>query len=251
MKILEPLWRSRPETASRVRGRIESILDYAKAGGWRDGENPCRWRGHLDKLLPARAKVRKVEHHAALPWREIGAFMAKLREQTSVSASCLQFLILTACRSGEVLGSPHMGNSGRPHEGGREHRVPLSEAAMAVLRHMASVRLYGDSSALIFPGGRPGKSLSSLSMLKTARAIGGAVTIHGFRSSFRDWCGEATNFPRELAEKALAHALSSAVEAAYQRGDMFEKRRKLMGAWADFCGRPALTGKVVQLNRAG
>jgi integrase len=257
MRILESLWREKPETASRVRGRIESILDYAKVSGWRDGENPARWRGHLEKKLPNRSKVRDVQHHAALPWREIGAFMAALRLQTNIAARALEFLILTAVRSGEVLGARWneidwecrvWAIPAARMKASREHRVPLSEAAMAVLRHLASVRLYGDSSALIFPGARIGKQLSGVSMSRAIRITGAASTVHGMRSTFRDWCGESTNFPREIAEAALAHAVGSAVEQAYRRGDALEKRRRLMEAWGQFCGRTA-SAKVLPLSR--
>jgi integrase len=259
MKILEPLWQSRPETASRVRGRIESILDFAKVGGQRDGENPARWRGHLDHLLPNRSKVRAVKHFAALPWREIGAFMAKLREQSSVAARCLEFTLLTATRSGESRGARWSeidweGSTwaipAARMKAGREHRIPLSEPAMAVLRHMASIRADLRLEALIFPGGRTGQTLSDVSMTRAIRVTGASSTVHGLRSSFRDWAGESTNFPREVCEAALAHTVGSAVKAAYRRGDALEKRRRLMEAWAAFCARQTSAGKVVQLNRA-
>lgn len=256
VKIIEPLWLKKTETASRVRGRIESILDYAKARAWREGENPARWRGHLDHLLPARAKVQRVEHHAALPWREIGGFVGRLRQNSGIMARCLEFLILTACRSGEVLGA-RWSEIDLAHavwtipaeriKGGHEHRVPLSEPALAVLREMAQLSTEG----FVFPGYRLGRPLSGVALAKAVHAAGGnGVTVHGFRSTFRDWCAEATNYPRELAEAALAHALPNKVEAAYQRGDLLEKRRRLMAEWAAFCGKPMIAGEVVPLRAA-
>jgi integrase len=258
MQIVEPLWKVKPETASRVRGRIESILDYAKVRDWRAGENPARWRGHLDHLLPARSKVRRVEHHAALPWREIGAFVAALHGQTGVSARTLEFAVLTAGRSGEVRGATwaemdlREGTWTIPYgrtKAGRGHRVPLTKAALAILEKMAELRTDGRPGALVFPGGRSGRPLSDVALAKAIRAAGWTdATTHGFRSSFRDWCAEATNYPRELAEKALAHTLSDKVEAAYQRGDMFDKRRRLMSEWAEFCARPIVAAEVVPIR---
>jgi integrase len=258
-KIIEPLWTEKPETASRVRGRIESILDYAKARGWRDGENPARWRGHLDHLLPARAKVQRVEHHAALPWRQIGAFMDKLGRQEGVAALALRLAILTAARSGEVRGATWT-EIDLDHavwtipadrmKAGREHRVPLSDAAVAVLRRVILLRdrEHGD---FVFPGGRSGRPLSDVAVSKAAKVAGGDdATVHGFRSTFRDWCAEATGYPREVAEAALAHVVRDKTEAAYQRGDFFDKRRKLMAEWATFCGRVAAPAADVVALRA-
>lgn len=260
MGIVEPLWQAKPETASRVRGRIEFILDYAKAREWRAGENPARWRGHLDHLLPGREKVQRVEHHAALPWRGIGAFMDKLGRQQGVAALALRFAILTAARSGEARGATWReidldnGIWAIPAErmkAGREHRVPLSDAALGVLRQMAPLRdrHHGD---LVFPGGRLGRPLSDVAVSKAAKvASGDDATVHGFRSTFRDWCAEATGYPREVAEAALAHVVRDKTEAAYQRGDFFDKRRKLMAEWATFCGRVAApAGDVVSLRAA-
>ena len=250
-KIIEPLWRTKTETASRVRGRIEAVLDYAKARGWREGENPARWRGHLDQLLPARSKVQRVEHHAALDWRKIGAFMARLRRMSGMSARCLEFLILTAARSSEVRGA-RWSEFDLAHKlwivpasrmkAAREHRVPLSEPAMAVLRQVAQ---FG-SEGFVFPGL---KAASGLSDVALAKAVDAGATVHGFRSTFRDWAAETTAYPRELAEAALAHALSDKVEAAYQRGDLLEKRRAMMKAWAAFCAREMVAGEVVRLSR--
>jgi integrase len=258
MRVLESLWREKTETASRLRGRIESVLDYATARGWRSGENPARWRGHLDNLLPARSKVAKVEHHSALPWRDIGAFMATLAEEEGVSALALRFAILTAARTGEVIGARwseidmQAGLWNVPAarmKAAREHRVPLSDGALVVLREVAKPRTNPNMEGFVFPGRKAGKPLSSMAFLMLLRRMGrGDLTAHGFRSTFRDWCAEATNYPREVAEAALAHTLRDKTEAAYQRGDLMEKRRRLMAEWAGFCARPAATGKVVALH---
>ena len=261
MRILEPLWQDKTETASRLRGRIEAVLDYATARGWRTGENPARWRGHLDNLLPARSKVARVEHHAALPWRDIGAFMAALSEEEGISALALRFAILTAARTGEVIGARwsefDMGEAvwtvpaGRM-KAAREHRVPLSERVLDVLREMAKLRTNPNVDGFVFPGGKLGKPLSSMALLMLLRRMGrGDLTAHGFRSTFRDWCAEATNYPREVAEAALAHTLRDKTEAAYQRGDLMEKRRRVMADWTTFCGRPATAGEVVPLRAGG
>jgi integrase len=255
-KALEPIWLDKPETAGRVRGRIESILDWAKARGYREGENPARWRGHLENLLPKKTKVRRVEHHAALPYAELSAFMTELRQQNGIAARALQFTILTAARTGEAIGArwDEINTAerfwtvpGDRMKAGKEHRTPLSDAAIAVLDEMWAIR----SGKFVFPGDRPGRPLSNMAMTMALRRMGrGGLTIHGFRSSFRDWVAERTNFPREVAEMALAHAVSDKVEAAYRRGDLFQKRRQLMGAWARYCGVPAIAGEVVALTAA-
>jgi integrase len=259
MAALEPIWRTKSETASRLRGRIEAVLDYAKARGWRTGENPARWRGHLANLLPARAKMVSVEHHAALPWSEIGAFMAELRQQNGVSARALEFAILTAARSGEVIGArwSEVDSTGiwtvpaDRMKVGKEHRVPLSGPALDLLDGMARLRTDHARAAHVFPGKKPGRSLNVTAFLLTLRRMGrGDLTAHGFRSSFRDWCAEATSYPREVAEAALAHSVESKAEAAYRRGDLFEKRRRLMEEWGEFCGHlPTSTAEVVRLRR--
>ena len=261
MRVLEPLWREKTETASRLRGRIQSVLDYATARGWRSGENPARWRGHLDKLLPARSKVAKAEHHAALPWPEIGAFMMRLARQEGVSALALRFAILTAARTNEVLGARWSEIDLQAAvwtvpadrmKASREHRVPLSGAALEVLREAAKLRANPKAGCYVFPGGKAGKPLSSMALLMLLRRMErGDLTAHGFRSTFRDWCAEATNYPREVAEAALAHTLRDRTEAAYQRGDLMEKRRRLMAEWATFCARTAATGEVVTLRAGG
>ena len=256
MKAVEPIWNEKPETASRVRGRIEAILDWATARGFRAGENPARWRGHLDKLLPKKTKVRRIEHHAALPYREIAAFMAELRPQEGIAARALELAILTAARTGEVIGAlwGELDLADRlwtiPAErmkADKEHRVPLSDAAIAILEDLQRVR-QGD---YVFPGGRAGRPISNMAMTMTLRRMGrGELTVHGFRSSFRDWAAERTGFPAEVAEMALAHAVSDKVEAAYRRGDLFQKRQQLMDAWARYCATPAPAGKVVSFAAA-
>jgi integrase len=243
MKVLEPIWADKPETASRVRGRIEAVLSWAKVSGYRDGQNPAQWRGHLDQLLPAKTKVRKVVHHAALPYRDIGTFMAKLHEHTSISARALEFVILTATRTGETLGAAWNEVNLKERlwiipenrmKGDAEHRVPLSAPAIAILKEMHEIRR-GD---LVFPGAKQGRPLSDMSLLMLLRRMGyGEFTSHGFRSTFRDWAAELTSFPSEVAEMALAHKIPDAVEAAYRRGDLLAKRHELMKAWASFVSR--------------
>ncbi len=239
LRVIEPLWTTKTETASRVRGRIESVLDWCKVNRLRDGENPARWTGHLDQVLPARSKVAKQEHFAALPWSEIGAFMARLRTKPGIAARALEFAILTAARSGEVRGArwdeiDHEGKAwtvpSDRMKAGIEHRVPLSPTAMKLL---AQVRDSTPTGELIFPG--PRGQLSDAAMTKALRDMGLTVTAHGFRSTFRDWAGESTHHPREVIEHALAHRLADKAEAAYQRGTLFEKRRALMNDWADYC----------------
>jgi integrase len=260
LAAIEPIWLSKPETASRLRGRIERILDLAKTRGWRAGENPAAWKGHLALTLPARSKVRKVEHHAALPWREIADFMLALKDQQGVGARALQFAILTAARSGEVRGArwseidmsaaTWIVPAGRM-KGGREHRVPLPKTALDVLREMAAARLSKDSEALVFPGRDAGRPLSDMSLTAVLRRMRrGDLTAHGFRSSFRDWAAETTANPTELVEMALAHAVGNKVEAAYRRGDLFEKRRRLMVEWASFCAtqRASESSNIVALR---
>jgi integrase len=239
-KAIEPIWATKPETASRVRGRIERVLDWATVRGYRQGENPARWRGHLEKLLPARRKMAAVEHHAALPYAELPAFMADLRQREGVAARALEFAVLTAARTGEVLGGRWSEidlegrlwtvPAGRMKKAWREHRVPLSEPALTILTGLDRM---GD---LVFPGQRRGRPLSDMALLMLLRRMGrGDLTAHGFRSTFSDWCAEETSFPSEVREMALAHTVGDKVEAAYRRGDLFEKRRQLAEAWARYC----------------
>jgi integrase len=246
MAALAPIWRTKTETATRLRGRIESVLDYAKVLGWRTGENPALWRGHLAKLLPKPSKVRSVVNHPALPWREMGSFMENLRTRGGLPARALELTILTAARTGEVLGArwtefdlaeaiwriPAARMKAR-----REHRVPLSEPALAVLNKLLPMRdpLAGD---WVVPGARERRPLSNMAMDMLLRRMGrDHITVHGFRSAFRTWSAEATGYAGEIAEAALAHVKGDRVEAAYQRTDFFEKRRRLMDDWAAFCAR--------------
>lgn len=261
VKALKPIWLSKPETASRLRGRIEAILAAAGAKQMRTGPNPATWRNHLEHWLPEQPKkAERVQHHPALPWQEIGDFVAGLRARPGTAARALEFIILTACRSGEAFGATwaeiDMGAKvwtvpGARMKAKREHRVPLSEPALAILREQAKARTGDDPTAFIFPGRKAGRPLSDMSLTMMLRGMKRAVTTHGFRSTFRDWCAEATNYPREVAEQALAHTLKDKVEAAYRRGDALEKRRKMMEAWAEFCSRPSKgSGQVVPIRAA-
>jgi integrase len=260
MKVVEPLWRSIPETAYRIRGRIEAILDWARVRNHRTGENPARWKGHLDHLLPSRGKVHRRKHLAALPYIELSGFMVALSEQEGIAARALEFTILTATRVGEtrfarwsefdLLDKTWIVPASRM-KSGREHRVPLSARVLAILEGM-QVHRHADGG-FVFPGGKVGRPLADTVLLRLLQRMGrGDLTVHGFRSSFRDWAAERTNFPSEVAEMALAHVVGSKVEAAYRRGDLFDKRRKLMEAWASYCAQPAAADrrKVVSL-RAG
>ncbi len=241
LAVLEPLWRSKPETASRLRGRIERVLSFAKARGMRSGENPAQWRGHLDAILPRRPMLTRG-HHKALPFREVPAFMQRLREMEGVAPRALEFAILTAARSGEVFGLVWSELSlderlwvvpGPRMKGGREHRVPLTGRTVKILQQLK--RLRAEESQLVFPGGKRGRPLSETSLEAVVKRMEVDATPHGFRSSFRDWAGDATAFPREVAEAALAHIVGDKAERAYRRGDALEKRRKLMEEWQKFC----------------
>lgn len=253
MRILEKdnFWNEKTETASRVRGRIESVLDWATVRKYRTGENPARWKGHLDKLLPARSKVKKTEHHAALPWLQMGAFMVKLREQQGTAAKAVELAILTACRSGEVRGAVweefdlEAGIWIIPPErmkAKKEHRVPLQEKAIQLLRKQKELFPNG----YVFPGMKEGKPLSDMSLTAVLRRMEqNEITVHGFRSSFRDWAAESTAYPNEMVEMALAHTIGNKVEAAYRRGDLFEKRRRMMNDWANFCDTVIKAGEAL------
>ncbi|WP_243634621.1 tyrosine-type recombinase/integrase [Roseicella frigidaeris] len=253
LACLTPIWTEKPETATRLRGRIEAVLDYAAARGWREGPNPARWRGHLANLLPRRSKVARVEHHAALPWQEMASFMVRLRQQPGIAARALEFCILTGTRTSETLGARWAEVDltaavwivpGERMKAGREHRVPLSGPALEVLRTMNELRqVSGDG--FIFPGSKEARPLSSMAMLMLLRRMKlGHLTVHGFRSAFRDWCEKATSTPHAVAEAALAHTIGDKVEAAYRRGDLFQKRRELMDRWAEYCAKvlPAEVG---------
>jgi integrase len=268
MRVLEPMWNSKPETASRLRGRIESILDWAKVRGLRAGENPARWRGHLEALLPARAKVRAVRHHPALPFREIAAFVAALRQREGLAALALEFAILTAVRSSEVRGATwdefDLAAKVWTIPASRmkmkiEHAVPLSPRAVEIIEQLRRTK----SGPFVFPG-KGGKPLSDMTLSAVIKRMNGdssppiwrdpkqdaAIVPHGFRSTFRDWAAERTSYAQEVAEAALAHAVGNKVEAAYRRGDLFEKRRRLMTEWAKFCTTPNQSAKnvVVPIN---
>lgn len=273
LAALEPIWHTKTETASRVRGRIEAILDWATVRQYRAGENPARWKGHLDKVLPAAATVSNSGHHPALPVYEMGAFMARLRTMDGMGALALEFAILTAARSGEVRGAlwPEIdmkslvwtipGERMKSEKGKKipkAHRVPLTDAALQIL---LKVPQWGESE-LVFPSSL-GRELSDGTLSAAIKRLnesgdcrwvdpadGRQAVPHGFRSTFRDWCSENTNYPNEMAEMALAHAVGDKVEAAYRRGDMFEKRRRMMADWARFCDMEQYSGEVIPINRA-
>lgn len=258
MRVLRPLWDRAPETGSRLRGRIEAVLDAAKARGWREGENPARWKGHLASRLPSPRKVKATEHHPALPWGDLDGFLAELRQREGVAARAVELAILTACRSGEVRGM-RWGEveldaavwtvPGKRMKAGKPHRVPLSAPAVLLLRQMRTGQ--PGAAALVFPGAKAGAPLSDMSMTAVLRRMntvaegqtppwrdgvtGEPITVHGFRSTFRVWAGERAPYPREVVEAALAHTLKDKVEAAYQRSDLMERRRPLMEEWATFC----------------
>ena len=248
IKVLDPIWTTKPETASRLRGRIEAVLDFAKVRGYRDGENPARWKGHLKEALPAVSKVRKIKHHAALPYTEIGAFMADLRQRQGGAAGALEFAILTVARTSEVIGVrwPEIDMAQRiwtvPAErmkAGVEHRIPLSEQALALLGRVAATKV----NDVVFCGQKPGHPLSNMALLMMLRRMGRSdITVHGFRSTFRDWAADRTTFPREVVEAALAHTVVNKTEAAYRRSDLFEKRRPLIQQWGSFCDQLVADG---------
>jgi integrase len=254
LAILKPIWSTKPETASRVRGRIEKVLDAAKAKGYRDGgENPARWRGHLDRLLPKQSNLAR-RHHAAMPYEKVAAFVGELRRVQAVAALALEFCIITAARSGEVLGArwSEIDFDAKVWvvpparmKAGREHRVPLSHRAVTILAELAEAKR-GD---FVFAGQKPGRPLSNGAMnMVLCRMNVEDVTVHGFRSSFRDWAGNVSHFPREVAETALAHVVGDKAEQAYRRSDALEKRRQLMEAWAAYC-EPGARGTVLRLGR--
>jgi integrase len=256
LAILEPMWKTKAETAGRVRGRIETILDAAKARGYRDGENPARWRGHIAQILPARAKLARG-HHKALAYDQLPAFMDDLRQREAIAALALEFTILTASRTGEVIGARwdevdlEKGIWIIPAtrmKAGREHRVPLSAQAVDILKGTEAL-----GKPWLFPSARGG-TLSGMAMSMLLRRMNVDVTVHGFRSCFRDWAAECTAYPHEVAEMALAHTVESKVERAYRRGDLFDKRRRLMESWAAHCaGNSATNGTVtvIRQSRAG
>ncbi len=250
--ILRPMWHDKRETASRLRGRIEMVLDSAAARGLLTGPNPARWKGGIKNILPAKRPAQG--HHEAMPWGEVPAFVAYLRSRDEIAARALEFTILTAARSGEVrLATPDEFDldarlwtvPADRMKANRPHRVPLSPRAVEIVREC--LELGGD---FVFPGRRAKSPLSDMTLTMSLRRQGSKYTAHGFRSSFRDWVGDATSFPREVAEAALAHVIGDETEAAYRRGDALEKRRLLMSSWAAYLDGPA-TGKVVRLHRVG
>ena len=242
LAVLRPLWASRPETAARLRGRIEHVLDAARAKGFREGVNPALWRGHLDKLLTKQSKVERG-HHAAMPYARVPAFLAKVRERDAVAALAIEFTVLTAARTGEVLGAVWdeidldqkvWTIPAARMKAGRQHRVPLSAAAVTILKKIQKIRV----GNYVFPSRKPDRPLSNMAMEMVLRRMKiENATMHGFRSSFRDWVGNETDFQREVAEAALAHVVGDAAEQAYRRGDALEKRRAMMDAWAIYCMR--------------
>lgn len=260
LRVLDPIWKDKNETASRVRGRIEAILDWAKARGYRDGENPAAWKGNLAHALPKRSKARRVVHHPALPYREMPSFVEDLQDLEGLSSDALLFTILTAARTGEAIYAKWEEIDveaalwtvpAERTKTAREHRVPLSAPAMKLLRRLQKTT---GRKGYVFPGSKPKKPLSNMAMLKTLERIGRTdLTVHGFRSSFRDWAEEQTAFGGSIAEAALGHIVGDKVEAAYRRGDLFEKRQKLMEAWARFITTPAQeSGKVISItNKKG
>ena len=255
MKVLEPIWTTKPETAARIRGRIESVLNWAKARGYRTGENPALWKGHLSNLLPAHSKIAKVKHHAALPYDQTSQFIDALRRQDGIASLALEFAILTAARTGEIIGARWAEIDleakvwtvpASRMKNGREHRVPLSVEALAVLTKVSQ----GEPEEFVFAG-RKKRPLSNMAFLMLLRRMGhDKLTGHGFRSTFRDWAAERTNFQAEIAEAALGHVVGNKVEAAYRRGDFFEKRRRLMEAWAQFATTAPSDAVVVSLREA-
>jgi len=255
MRALEPIWERVPETATRVRNRIELVLDWATAREYRKGENPARWRGHLDKLLPKPSKLKSEKHFAALPFDDVPKFMTNLRAEPGTAPVAVEFTILTAARSGEVRGArwEEIDFAAKtwtiPAErmkAKREHRVPLTPRALEILEGLRA----SNDTGLIFQGRIADAPLSDMSLTAVLRRMKCDVTVHGFRSTFRDWAGERTAFPSEVAEAALAHTLKNKVEAAYRRGDFFEKRRKLMEAWSSYCSQPPAKGSVIGINSA-
>ncbi len=252
LKVLTPIWESKTETATRVRQRIEAVLNWATAREYRTGTNPALWKGHLDKLLAKPAKVKRVKHHPSLPYPEIGAFVASLRLQEGIAARCLEHVILTACRTNEAtkavwseidLEAKIWIIPPERMKSGREHRVPLSPRAVEVLKALPRIDDY------VFPG--PRGTLSNNAMLKVLERMGRSdITTHGFRSTFRTWVAETTAYPREIAEAALGHVLRDRVEAAYQRGDLLEKRRRLMQAWARYCDKPTRKATITSIRGA-
>jgi integrase len=254
LKILEPIWLTKTETATRVRGRIENVLDWATTREYRQGLNPARWRGHLETLLPKPSKVSKIDHHAALPFKLLGGFVKLLRKETCTAARALEFTILVVARTSEVLNAKwceiDMDEKiwiipAYRMKSGKEHRIPLNERAIQLLEEMKKIK----SNDYIFPGMKLGRPLSNMSMLAVLKRLERSdLTTHGFRSTFRDWAGESTAYPREVIEHALAHQLKDKAEAAYARGTLFDKRKRLMADWANYCNTIQHNGRVTSIR---
>lgn len=253
--VLEPLWVTKTETATRLRGRIESVLTWAKVSGYRKGENPARWKDNLDGVLPKPGKLKKIQHHKAVPWKAAASFMVQLRQCDGIAPKALEFLILTATRSGEVRGAQWQEIDAQARswtipaermKADKEHIIPLCEDAMNLLRQLP--RLEGND--LIFPAARGGQ-LSDMTLSAVMRRMKVNATPHGFRSTFRDWCSESTNYPNEVAEMALAHTIASGVEKAYRRGDLLVKRTRLMEDWCKYLNTPIASGAVVSIRGIG
>jgi integrase len=252
LQILEPIWKAKAETASRLRGRMETILDAAKARGYRDGENPARWRGHIAQILPVRSRLTRG-HHKAMPYDAIPAFVGALHQREAVSALALEFTVLTAARTGEVIGAKWAEVDfakatwtipPNRMKAGKEHRVPLSPRAVEILKSTQGLR-----KEWLFPATKGG-SMSGMAMSMLLRRMKVDVTVHGFRSSFRDWSAECTGYAHEVAEMALAHTIENKVERAYRRGDLFDKRRRLMDDWAAYCAMPATAvGNITPIRK--
>jgi integrase len=255
VQVLEPIWIAKTETATRLRGRIESVLTWAKVAGYREGENPARWKDNLDAVLPKPGKLKKVQHHKAIPWKDAASFMVQLRQCEGIAPKALEFLILTATRSGEVRGAQwqeidtQIGIWTIPAErmkADKEHIVPLCDDALNLLKQLP--RLEGND--LIFPAARGGQ-LSDMTLSAVMRRMKVNATPHGFRSTFRDWCSESTNYPNEVAEMALAHTISNGVEKAYRRGDLLAKRTRMMEDWCKYLNTPVASGVVVPIREVG
>jgi len=255
LKVLEPIWHLTPETASRLRARIERVLSWATVSGYRTGDNPARWRGHLDQRLPQRSKIAKVKHHPALPFDQLPDFIAELRQRPGISPRALEFTILTAARTGEVIGATWDEIDFEKKtwtippdrmKAEREHRVPLCDQAIAILKELPREQ----GNGFVFIGGKQGAPLSNMAMLELMKGMRPGYVPHGFRSTFRDWAAECTGYANHIVEKALAHVVADKVEAAYRRGDLFEKRRKLMADWCRYCSSPKAEGRVVAFKAA-
>ena len=253
LEVLRPIWSTKTETATRVRARLEAVLDWATTNNYREGLNPARWKGHLKNLLAKPSKVAEVVHHQALPVRAVGAFMRDLRGHSGMGARALEFAILCASRSGEVRGATWAEIDldaavwtipAARMKMGKEHRVPLSDAALELLKALPRIQ----DNELVFPAARGGQ-LSDMTLSAVLRRMKVPAVPHGFRSTFRDWCAEFTNYPRDVAEMALAHAIGDKVEAAYRRGDLFGKRQKMMQGWADYCARVQTDASVTPIAR--